>query len=64
MTSLPALREQALPEPRLVRLGFVDRGVCLTRRHFILGCLALVASRAANLFDRLAQLPLLRIRFP
>ncbi|QPF84522.1 hypothetical protein IC762_33795 [Bradyrhizobium genosp. L] len=64
MAQLPALRVQTLPEPRLERLSFVDREVGLTRRSFILGCLGLAAGQVANLFDRLAQLPLLRIRFP
>jgi hypothetical protein len=64
MTTLPALREPAPPEPRLERLGFADRDAGLTRRHFMLGCLALVASKVVNLFDRLGQLRLFRIRFP
>jgi hypothetical protein len=46
------------------RLGFADRDAGLTRRHFMLGCLALVASKVVNLFDRLGQLRLFRIRFP
>ncbi|WP_298375844.1 hypothetical protein [uncultured Bradyrhizobium sp.] len=64
MTTLPALRTHAPPEPRLQRLEFADRERGLTRRHFILGCLSLAASQMVRLLDRLQQLPLLRIRFP
>ncbi|WP_194458112.1 hypothetical protein [Bradyrhizobium sp. CCBAU 53421] len=64
MTTLPALRRHAAPEPRLQRLAFADRGRGLTRRHFILGCLGMAAGHIVRLLDRLQQLPLLRIRFP
>ncbi|WP_342709062.1 hypothetical protein AAFG13_30045 [Bradyrhizobium sp. B124] len=64
MTTLPALRTHAPPEPRLQRLEFADLGRGLTRRHFIFGCLSLAASQMVRLLDRLQQLPLLRIRFP
>jgi hypothetical protein len=64
MTTLPALRARAPLECRLERLESVDREPGLTRRHFMLGCLGLVAGQAANLFGRLGQLRLLRIRFP
>ncbi|MHC2254383.1 hypothetical protein ACVILK_004075 [Bradyrhizobium embrapense] len=63
MTTLPALRTHAAPEPRLQRLEFVDRKRGLTRRHFILGCLSLAVSQMVRLLDRLQRLPLLRIRF-
>ena len=64
MTTLPALRADTPPEPRLQRLEFVDRERGLTRRSFILGCLGMAASQMVRLLDRLQQLPLLRIRFP
>ncbi|MCC8961427.1 hypothetical protein H8A95_03615 [Bradyrhizobium sp. Pear76] len=64
MTTLPALRTHAPPEPRLQRLQFVDRERGLTRRHFILACLGMAAGQIVRLLDRLQQLPLLRIRFP
>jgi len=63
MTTLPALREYAPIEPRLERLSIVFHDVNLTRRAFILACLGLVLGRLADLFDRLARLPLFRIRF-
>ena len=64
MTTLPALRQHAPIEPRLERLSLIGHDFGLTRRAFILGCLSLVMGQVANFFDRLAQLPLLRIRFP
>ncbi|MGN1286669.1 MAG: hypothetical protein ACI4XG_08830 [Bradyrhizobium sp.] len=64
MTTLPALRANTAPEPRLQHLEFADRERGLTRRHFILGCLSLAASQMVCLLDKLQQLPLLRIRFP
>ncbi|WP_050425283.1 hypothetical protein [Bradyrhizobium tropiciagri] len=64
MTTLPALRANTAPEPRLQRLEFAGRERGLTRRHFILGGLSLAASQMVSLLDKLQQLPLLRIRFP
>ncbi|MBR0799737.1 hypothetical protein JQ615_30635 [Bradyrhizobium jicamae] len=64
MTTLPALRAPACIEPRLERLSFTGHKAGVTRRAFIFGCLSVVAGQVANLLDRLAQLPLLRIRFP
>jgi hypothetical protein len=64
MTTLPALPEHAPIELRLDGLSFTGREIGLTRRTFILGCLNLAATQVTNLFGRLSQLPLLRIRFP
>ena len=63
MTTLPALRAPTPIEPRLERLSIVVHDLSLTRRAFILACLGLVLGRVADLFDRLARLPLFRIRF-